>query len=486
MKQYLLNNVFVVKKEELKKFIPLFAIGSFIIFNFIMLRQLKGAILTGILGPQALPIAKIYYAFPISLAFMLIYSKLSTYFDGRTVFIIFVTFFMLIFLSYMFLFNNSQYPLAIYLFFSVAESWSTVVFGTCMWAFFNDVCSVDEAKRFYVLVSGAQIGSIVASSSAKWLVDTFGKTGYIKAALVSIVISCLGVLVTVLFFGSALVNIREDSKVRVTNRDYLIIFRDIFFILVTLFIALSYNLKIILSSIALAIPFSIYYLIQMRGFKGRYKGVFEGVSLLFKSNYLILILLITLAYNFTIVVTEFIWENNLKLAYPKGSHDIFIFKSRVTFWTTTISALFAIFFTGGIMRYVGLTAALVLFPTVFGLSTSVYFFLQMTPAGGAFQWITTKIAKYSLADPAKQMLYIPCSPEERYKAKSVIEIFGSRGGKAFASIFNRMFLSGIPDLGSMAYFSYPILIIAVIIWVLSAIAVAEIFKKNSRKMEEKR
>ena len=93
MRKYLAENVFIVKREELGKFLPMFLIGSLVIFNFIMLRQLKDALLLTHMGSSAIPRAKIWYVLPSSIFFMFLYNKLSNYMDGRGIFQVFVSLF---------------------------------------------------------------------------------------------------------------------------------------------------------------------------------------------------------------------------------------------------------------------------------------------------------------------------------------------------------------------------------------------------------
>lgn len=399
------------------------------------------------MGANAIPIAKIFYVFPASIFFMLLYSKLSNYMDGKKIFVFLVSGFGIMFLTYALFFIDHTNSAVNFTFYTLAELWSTVVFGTGMWAFFNDICTIDEAKRFYVLVSGAQVGSIVASGSVKWLVRTFGNDGFVKVAVLSIVASCFLIVLTVYTFKNTLINKNVEKEVtkKVEKKK---------------------------SNLANSI-FSLKF----------YKDLFKGLTLIFRSRYLFLIFIITLSYNFTIIVTEFIWYKNLQVVYP-AKQDIFVFMGNVSFWTTILASIVTIFLTNGIIRYVGLTIALIMFPMVFGLSSSIYFFMYMTPIGGAVHWSATKISKYALADPAKQMLYIPCPKEERYKAKSVIDIVGARGGKATASLFNYFILANIELLRDKISLSYPLLMFITLLWFISALSAGIIFAKHEKKEEE--
>ena len=418
----------------MQKFIPMFIIGSLVIFNFVLLRNLKDSLMISSMGTKSIQIAKMVWVLPASVVFMFVYTRLSNHYDGRAIFTILVAFFAVVFGTFGLFFMDTPSSILSYVFYTMAEMWGTVAFGTGMWAFFNDICTVEQAKRFYVLVSGAQIGSLVASGIAGWLVRTFGHN-HSKVGVFIVVLCCILILVTLYCFGSVFTNIRKDVSSNGKERA-----KD-------------------------------------------YRGFFSGIKLLFKSRYLFLIMFITLSYNFTIIVTEFIWKSNIEVVY-KTKEQIFLFMSNTSLATTIISSLVALFLTGGFMKHVGFTMAIALFPLTFGVSTSAYFFIWMTPVGGAVQWLTTKTSKYSFADPAKQMLYMPCSEDERYKAKSVIDMVGARGGKALASLFNWFILAGVGSFQDMANFSYPILMVITILWILAAVSVGIAFNKSEQKLKE--
>lgn len=541
MKEFIKKRIFILKLEELRKFTIIFIISNLVVFNFVMLKPLREANLLSNLGPQALPIAKIAFVMPASFIFMFLYNKLSNFMSARQMFIFFVSLFGLCFFIYAVIPAYNSAILA-YLFVAISESWSTVVFGTCMWAFFNDICTVDQAKRFYVLVSGVQIGAIIGTSSSKWFVSTFG-SHFDSALLLLISFFCLTIVFILSTFTKTLAPIQidvEESNKSSLNINSLIrgfLTSNIFFITalastlllpfyfaVALFVLLlvikslvdykglkkvlehifSTRVLVILASIVIIFNINLVlsiissaFLLLLTFIKSRIpleraerSEILEGMKLIYGSKYLTLILILTIAYNFTIVVTEFIWNVNIKKYYV-SKKDIFLFKTGVIFYTNLISSILSLFLSGGLINYVGIGTALTLFPLVFGMSTTMYFLLFMTPFTGAVQWILVKVSKYALADPAKQTLFIPTTKEERYKAKSVIDIVGARGGKAFASIFTLIFLTPIviaggeltEVMGKLSSFSYPILMSVTVIWIVSAIWISNIFLKY-RKREQ--
>ncbi len=435
MKKYILSKLPVIKKEESSKFWVMFFIGSCVIFNFVMLRNLKDPLVSTLKdGMNNIPLIKMYMVLPASIFFMFLYTSLSNYYNSRDLFMLFVSFFLVFFMFYAIFFANSTWSPAILLFYTFAECWGTVAFGTAMWAFFNDICSMEQAKRFYVLISGAQFGSLVATG-ATLILGTFLKDVSVRINIFLVALSCISIIVVVIKFGHLLF---EDS---------------------------SY---ILMSNERMAT--------QRKKSIEDGKKFFGGLFLVFRSYYLSLIFVITLCYNLSIGVVEFIWKKNASQAFPI-KEDFMLFNAKVGFWTTFISSLIALFFAVGIIDKLGVAVALSVFPLVFGFMTTFYFFFSMNPWGGALHWIVSKTVKYSFADPAKQVLYIPQSPDERHKAKSVIDILGARGGKAAGSVFNQVFLREATSTES-AVFSYPIILFMVMTWFISSVSIGLIFKRK--------
>ena len=53
---------------------------------------------------------------------------------------------------------------------------------------------------------------------------------------------------------------------------------------------------------------------------------------------------------------------------------------------------------------------------------------------GTVQNVASKVTKYSLFDPCKEMAYIPLGPEVRSKGKAAVDVLGARLGRSLGSV----------------------------------------------------
>ena len=86
-------------------------------------------------------------------------------------------------------------------------------------------------------------------------------------------------------------------------------------------------------------------------------------------------------------------------------------------------------------RKLGLGVALVVMPIIIAIAALV---LAFAPTLSVAFWIMVfcKGLNYALNQPSKEQLYIPTSPETKYKVKAFMEMFGSRSSKALGSLVN--------------------------------------------------
>ncbi len=90
------------------------------------------------------------------------------------------------------------------------------------------------------------------------------------------------------------------------------------------------------------------------------------------------------------------------------------------------------FFTGRIIRWIGLAATLALLPVLsllgFGMLGALPVFATL-----AIFTVVRRAANFSLTNPAMEVLFTVVSREDKYKAKSFIETFVYRGGDQIAA-----------------------------------------------------
>ena len=88
-------------------------------------------------------------------------------------------------------------------------------------------------------------------------------------------------------------------------------------------------------------------------------------------------------------------------------------------------------------RFLGVGVALAAMPVIVGLA--LFGFLSMDSLQFLFYlMVGSKAINYALNGPALKQLYIPTTPDVRFKAQAWIETFGSRASKEAGSIFNML------------------------------------------------
>ena len=167
----------------------------------------------------------------------------------------------------------------------------------------------------------------------------------------------------------------------------------------------------------------------------------NGFALVLKSHYLRLIALLLVLLNIVNTVGEYILgqavvsTSNAQLALNPGfNKEAFIgtFYGKYFFWTNVATILIQAFLVSRIVKKFGMRGVLLSLPVValgaYGLASV---------GAGLSVLLYVKIAEnstdYSVMNTGKQMLWLPTSREEKYKAKQAIDTFFVRTGDMLAA-----------------------------------------------------
>lgn len=109
------------------------------------------------------------------------------------------------------------------------------------------------------------------------------------------------------------------------------------------------------------------------------------------------------------------------------------FYSRYFFLINVVSLLVQFFLVSRIVKYAGVSRAVAVLPI---LSIGVYNVLVFAPTLWVVMGakVAEKGANYSLSNTVLNMLYLPCTREEKYSAKQAIDAFFFRMGDVFAGV----------------------------------------------------
>jgi AAA family ATP:ADP antiporter len=161
-----------------------------------------------------------------------------------------------------------------------------------------------------------------------------------------------------------------------------------------------------------------------------------GFDLVFRSPYLRLVALLIVLLNVVNTTGEYLIAKLLTghataLAAANAGFNtqayIGAFVGNYQFWVNVVALLLQAFVASRLVKYLGLRGALLALPLI---ALGGY---SLIAAGAGFmivRWVKTaeNATDYSIMNTARQLLWLPTSREEKYKAKQAIDTFFTRGG----------------------------------------------------------
>jgi AAA family ATP:ADP antiporter len=301
------------------------------------------------------------------------------------------------------------------------------------WAFANDVYTTDEGKRLFPLVGfGASAGAVCGS--------------YLTGAMESVGITQL-FLISAALLGVALVitNIVDTRERRRTEADV----EDI------------HASGILPAATEQFRSETGEYKIPEANYKaesGHFKIVAPeaeqedetprstggAMQLVFRSRYLLLIACLMMLLNWVNTTGEFILrstvENAAANAVASGSagglsEQDFVRNFYGSFFSVVnLAALLAqLFLVSRIIKHLGIRVALLILPVIAFIG---YAILAFFPILVAVRWAKTaeNSTDYSLQNTVRNVLFLPTTREEKYKAKQAIDSFFWRAGDLLSAV----------------------------------------------------
>jgi AAA family ATP:ADP antiporter len=157
----------------------------------------------------------------------------------------------------------------------------------------------------------------------------------------------------------------------------------------------------------------------------------HGLKLIFSSRYLVFILSIVVLMQLSSTLVDFQFNSVLeKTILEKDLRTEYTGRILGIVHAATISLqLFGSFL---LIHYLGIRRSHLLIPSLLCLNSIGF---QFFPFFGmiSFAYISIKSCDFSLFGIIKEVLYIPLKPDEKFRAKAVIDVFAYRSAKAIAS-----------------------------------------------------
>lgn len=456
-------------------------------FNYNALRAYKDSMVVTASnsGAEAIPFIKVWAILPAALFLTFIFTRLANRFSRDKVFYLMMS----LFLSFFFIFTFVLFPAQDYLhpnhfadkmqaflpeglkgfvaifrnwtftlFYVMSELWGTAIMSVLFWGFANEVTSVGEARRYYVLWSiGANVAGIFSGQAAiyfsgdifiPWL--PYGKSAWEQSVLfLNCAILISGFITIAIFRWFNAHVIRPSDRARAETE------------------APQEKVKM-----------------SMR----------KNFAYLARSKYLICIALIVLGYNLAINLIEVVWKNQIKQLYS-NPNEYNVYMGEVMTWMGVIATMISVFVTGNVIRRFSWTASALVTPII-TLITGMAFFIIVLLQNSGMNWFAgvmgfsplllsvmlgtlhncmTRACKYTLFDATKEMSFIPLSNESKLKGKAAIDGVGSRLGKSGGSVIHQGLLLCFATVSSSTPYVAAIFLIVVLVWSISAMALGKRF-----------
>ncbi len=207
----------------------------------------------------------------------------------------------------------------------------------------------------------------------------------------------------------------------------------------------------------------------------------EGAHIVFRSRYLLAIVAIVGLYEMVSTIMDFQFTSSVQAsmdakAIPGHFANVFA----ITNWV----ALFVqLFLTSFIMRRFGLAVSLMVLPVAASIGSVAFLAVPNLITGSALN-TTDNAFSYSINQSSKEVLYVPTTRDEKYKAKAFIDMFVQRFAKALAVLLSLGISTWISSFLGVRLLSIATLVLLTI-WGFAALSAGRRFHALEAENREK-
>jgi AAA family ATP:ADP antiporter len=305
------------------------------------------------------------------------------------------------------------------------------------WAYANDVYTPDEGKRLFAVIAfGASSGAVAGSWVSSHLIVAIGVNALLLAAA--------AILAASLALFNMIDLYVDGSRLRRAPREIIEAERAI--------------------------------------------GGRNAFTLVLRSRYLLLMALVILLLNWVNSAGEYILSSIVKHAADAevaagrigaGDEGKFIGAFFADYFQVVNIAgmVLQLFFVSRIVKHVGVPVALCVLPVVALVS---YGTAALIPSLAIMRWVKTaeNSFDYSLMNTVRQMLFLPTSREEKYKAKQVIDTFVVRSGDVLSA--GTVYLGSAVFVLSVSQFAI-INVVLVLAWIALSVMTGLEFRRRTQE-----
>jgi AAA family ATP:ADP antiporter len=330
------------------------------------------------------------------------------------------------------------------------------------WSFANDLYTKEQGERLFVIVAfGASLGAVLGSVFASGLIPLIG------------VPQLLLVAGGLLILGTAVSNL-VDARERASHETHLPVH------LTTAEIPAAtgeYQIQTVEETKKLTVSLPGIGPVTRRG----------TFRLVFQDRYLLLIAFLLLVLNWVNTTGEYILGRTVgtaaETAVAAGMADglsvseyIGRFYSEFFFAVNLLGLVVQLFVVSRILKYLGVRVGVMVLPAIALFGYAILAFAPILALVRVVK-IAENATDYSLQNTVRNVLFLPTSREQKYKAKQAIDSFFVRAGDVLSA---GLVFAGTTLLGlSVSGFAQANLVLAAI-WLLIAFAIGREYTRKSK------
>ncbi len=435
----------IISSTDYKKILSFGSLAFTILINYSLLKILKDGFIVKNMGAEAIGFLKFYFLIPITMLFLLIYTKCSNSFSQKNIFIgtgiIFFFFFCFLFINFFWLnlgiftkeeityFQNFvprlkwfviiglnwQYSLL----YVLSELWGAIMYTLFFFQLTNSIFSSHEAKTQYppIILLGT-----LSLPFAGWLID--------------------------IVHGSP--------------------FNIIMFVLLI-------NLLTIIVYVLISKKFEIQLKVYKK--KDSQKSLIESFRFILLSKKLWLLFIMIISLGISLNVVEVFWKGKL----GKISHSVEEYVQNMGRIQALQGWISIGFILAGMLilekfswKFSSLIVPIFLFclGSLFFILIFKYQDMNKILFWGLAHTIAGKCLKYAFFDPSKELVYISLDKDSKTKGKAAVDILGGRFGKSGLGIVESIvfFMFPTKNFDNTTIFFFTVFLIITILWIQAIIA----------------
>ncbi len=183
-------------------------------------------------------------------------------------------------------------------------------------------------------------------------------------------------------------------------------------------------------------------------------GIWSGITLVVRSPYLLGIGLLMLLFTTLATFLYFMQAQIISDAFADSAQRTAVFAS-IDLAVNALTLLFQVFLTSRLIKWFGLAVVLAIIPILLATGFLVLGTAPLLAVLLVVQ-VIRRAGNYAIMRPAREMLYVVLTREEKYKAKNFIDTFVYRSGDALSAwVYAGMRSAGL-SLSGIAWVAVPL------------------------------